>query len=75
MLRRIIQLAQQSEALLPTLNLMEYSLKLKKDLEGIHKSELSWKPNNMFPSDFNEGQELEAKVIVFQKRIAYFVKS
>jgi len=33
----------------------------------IHKSELSWKENNMLPLDFNEGQELEAKMIGISK--------
>ena len=43
-------------------------LKLEEGLRGmIHKSELSWKPNDMVPSDFNEVQELEAKVINISK--------
>ena len=39
-------------------------LKLEEGLRGmIHKSELSWKPNDTVPSAFSEGQELKAKVI------------
>lgn len=43
-------------------------LKLEEGLRGmIHKSELSWKPNDMVPSAFSEGQELEAIVINISK--------
>ena len=53
-------------------------LKLEEGLRGmIHKSELSWKPNDMTPSDFNENQKLKAKVINIskeEKRISLSLK-
>ena len=53
-------------------------LKLEEGLKGmVHKSELSWKPNDTIPSAFSEGQELEAKIINIskeEKRISLSLK-
>ncbi len=44
-------------------------LKLEEGLSGmIHISELSWKPHDKVPSDFNQGEELDAVVLEVSKK-------
>lgn len=43
-------------------------LKLEEGLTGmIHKSDLSWKPNGIAPSDFNQGDKIETVVLEASK--------
>lgn len=44
-------------------------LKLEEGLTGmIHKSDLSWKPNDIAPSDFNQGDEINTIVLEVSKK-------
>lgn len=51
-------------------NITDYGvfLKLEEELTGmIHKSELSWKPHDIVPSDFNQGDRINAVVLEVSK--------